>query len=272
MHIIDVGNRESVRNPILLAMEHNKNVNIADNCALIRRDGTEFAIEDSAAPIHDHRGHVTGAVMVFRDVSAARAIALKMAYLAQHDVLTGLPNRVLLNDRMTQAMASARRHDQQLALLFVDIDRFKHVNDSFGHSIGDQLLKAVAQRLLTCVRSTDTVCRFGGDEFVVLLSEISYPADGIVCADKIANELNMPYDIGEHRLHLTASIGISIYPNDGIDAETLLKNADSAMFRAKSNGRNNYQLFKPLDTLPTIDWQPRESDWRCATEQAEHKS
>src|SRR4029077_1383857 len=146
-------------------------------CVLIRRDGYESAIEDTAAPIHDRRGQVTGAVIVFHDVGVARAMSLKMSYLAQHDFLTELPNRMLLNDRLTQAIALAQRHHKSLAVLFLDVDHFKHINDSLGHAIGDELLKSIAQRLVTCVRSSDTVSRHGGDEFVVLLSEVAQPKD-----------------------------------------------------------------------------------------------
>ena len=131
--IIDATTREAVQNPMALAIRENKTVGLTPNCVLIRRDGVEAAIEDSAAPIHDRRGQVTGAVMVFHDVSTARALSLRMSYLAQHDSLTDLPNRVLLNDRLTQAMGLAHRHRQKLAVLFLDVDRFKHINDSLGH-------------------------------------------------------------------------------------------------------------------------------------------
>jgi PAS domain S-box-containing protein len=160
--VADATTRESVRNPMTLAILQNKTVGLASNCVLIRRDGTEAAIEDSAAPIHNRRGHVTGAVMVFRDVSVARALSLKMAHLAHHDSLTDLPNRVLLSDRLNQALSLAHRHQKKLALLFLDLDRFKSINDSLGHAIGDRLLQSVAERLLSCVRSSDTVSRQGG--------------------------------------------------------------------------------------------------------------
>ena len=175
--IIDATTREAVPNPMALAIRENKTVGLTPNCVLIRRDGVEAAIEDSAAPIHDRRGQVTGAVMVFHDVSTARALSLRMSYLAQHDSLTDLPNRVLLNDRLTEAIALAHRHRQKLAVLFLDVDRFKHINDSLGHDIGDRLLQSVAQRLLACVRSSDTVSRQGGDEFVILLSEVTHAQD-----------------------------------------------------------------------------------------------
>ena len=160
--IIDGATRKTSRNPMDLAVRLNKTVGLTSNCILIRRDGVESAIEDSAAPIHDRRGQVTGAVMVFHDVSAARAMSLQMSHLAAHDYLTDLPNRMLLNDRLTQAIASARRQRHQLAVVFLDVDRFKHINDSLGHAIGDKLLQSVASRLVDCVRRSDTVSRLGG--------------------------------------------------------------------------------------------------------------
>jgi diguanylate cyclase (GGDEF)-like protein len=167
-----------------------------------------------------------------------------MSYLAQHDFLTGLPNRMLLNDRLTQAIASAHRHRQSLAVLFLDVDRFKHINDSLGHAIGDQLLKSIARRLVACVRSSDTVSRQGGDEFVVLLSEVARAEDAALSADKILAAVSAPHRIDHQDLHVTVSVGIGVYPDDGTDAETLLKNADSALFRAKANGRGNHQFFE----------------------------
>jgi diguanylate cyclase (GGDEF)-like protein/PAS domain S-box-containing protein len=208
---------------------------------LTRRDGTEFAVEHSAAPIQDHRGDVIGAVMVFRDVSAARAITQKLAYAAHHDSLTGLPNRLLFESRLKQAMALARRHNCDVAVLFLDLDRFKPVNDTWGHAVGDRLLESVARLLQRCVRSTDTVSRFGGDEFVILLSEISHPADAVAIAEKILGALRIPHTIDEHSLPATASIGIGLCPHDGTDPQTLLRNADAAMFQAKRSGGNTYR-------------------------------
>jgi diguanylate cyclase (GGDEF)-like protein len=246
--IVDANTREPIQNPMAVAIRENKTLGLTPNCVLIRRDEVETEIEDSAAPIHDRRGKVTGAVMVFHDVSKARALSARMSYLAQHDGLTDLPNRILLNDRLTQAIALAERHRQKLAVLYLDVDRFKHINDSLGHTIGDHLLQSAAQRLLGCVRSSDTVSRQGGDEFVILLSEVRHPQDAVVSADKILVALSAPHHIEQHDLHLTASIGIVIYPDDGIDAKTLLTNADSAMYHAKETGRKNYQFFKPTST------------------------
>lgn len=267
--IIDASTREAVQNPMALAIREDKTVGLTPNCLLIRRDGIEAAIEDSAAPIHDRRGQVTGAVMVFHDVSKARAMSLRMSYLAQHDDLTDLPNRILLNDRLTQAMALARRHRRKLAVLFLDGDRFKHINDTLGHAIGDRLLQSVAQRLLACVRSSDTVSRQGGDEFVILLSEVTHARDAAVSADKILQALSTPHRIDQHDVHLTVSIGIVTYPDDGTDAETLLKNADFAMYDAKNNGRNNYQFFKPDMNVRAMERQSLESGLRDAIERQE---
>jgi diguanylate cyclase (GGDEF)-like protein/PAS domain S-box-containing protein len=269
LHVIDVGTREVARNPMILAIRENKAAGLTANCVLVRRDGVEAAIEDSAAPIHDRRGQVTGAVMVFHDVSMARAMSLKMAHLAQHDVLTDLPNRLLFSDRLAQAMTLARRHRKMLAVLFLDLDRFKYINDSLGHDIGDRLLKAVTQRLLSCVRSADTVSRQGGDEFVVLLSEIAHGQDADVCAEKMLSTLAMPYNIDQHVLHVTASIGIATYPDDGTDVDALLKHADFAMYRAKEGGRNSYQFFKPDMNTHVTDRQCLERGLRQAIERNE---
>ena len=245
LQIIDGESRKPALNPLAMAMLHNKTVGLSANCVLIRRDGYESAIEDTAAPIHDRRGQLTGAVIVFHDVSAARAMSLRMSYLAQHDFLTELPNRMLLNDRLAQAIASAHRHRIALAVLFLDVDHFKHINDSLGHAIGDQLLRSVAQRLVTCVRSSDTVSRQGGDEFVILLSEVTRSADAAFTAEKILVAMSRPYRIDAQELHVTVSVGIAVYPDDGADAETLLRNADLALFQAKAGGRSKHQFFEP---------------------------
>ncbi|MGZ5780317.1 MAG: putative bifunctional diguanylate cyclase/phosphodiesterase, partial [Burkholderiaceae bacterium] len=167
-----------------------------------------------------------------------------MTHLANHDFLTSLPNRMRLHDRITQSIASAKRHTEKLAVLFLDLDRFKIINDTLGHAIGDQLLQAVAQRLKSAIRSSDTVSRHGGDEFILVLSEVN---DQDTLADKVKKIheiITAPYPIAGHDLVIGATIGISIFPQDGEDADTLIRNADAAMYYAKENGRNKYQFFK----------------------------
>ncbi|HEX2585728.1 MAG TPA: EAL domain-containing protein [Steroidobacteraceae bacterium] len=243
LHIVDAITRSSVLSPMLSAIARNEIVRLTSNCLLIHRDGNEAAIEDSAAPIHNRHGNVTGAVMVFRDVSIARAYSSQMFYLARHDSLTGLPNRILFNDRLTQAVALASRQKQKLAVLFLDVDRLKQINDSFGHDMGDRLLQMVAQRLLSCVRSSDTVSRQGGDEFLILLPEVTQSHSAVVTAEKILTALRQPCRIDQHELYVSASIGIATYPEDGAEAETLIKRADFSMYHVKDNGRSNYQFF-----------------------------
>ena len=269
LRIVNGATREPAANPMALAIRENKIVALTPNCILIRRDGVESAIEDSAAPIHDRRGQVTGAVMVFHDVSVARAMILKMSYLAQHDSLTDLPNRVLLNDRLTEAIALSSRHERKLAVLFLDLDRFKHINDSLGHIVGDRLLQSVGRRLFTCVRSSDTVSRQGGDEFVVLLWEVKHAQDAAVAAEKILQALREPHLIDQHELHITGSIGIVTYPDDGTDAETLMKKADFAMYHAKETGRDSYQFFKSEMNVQAIERQSLEGSLRHAIERQE---
>ena len=268
-HIIDSTNPEHTLNPMTVAMQENKTVGLSASCILIRRDGVEFPIEDSAAPIHDRRGHVTGAVMVFHDVTEARAIAQRMAHLAHHDYLTDLPNRLSFDDRLAQAMAAARRHKEKLAVLFVDVDRFKHINDSLGHAIGDELLLSIAGRLVANVRGSDTVSRQGGDEFVILLSTIAHAEDAALIANKILTSLGMLHRVKENDLQITVSVGIGVYPADGTDAETLVRNADIAMLNAKDNGRNNYQFFTPDMNEHALERQSMESGLRYALEQRE---
>jgi diguanylate cyclase (GGDEF)-like protein/PAS domain S-box-containing protein len=267
--IIDGTNPEHAVNPMVVAMRKNKTVGLAAGCLLVRRDGFKSAIEDSAAPIHDRKGHVTGAVIVFRDVTQARAMSQRMSYLAHHDYLTGLPNRLLLNDRLSQAMVAARRRRQQLAVLFVDVDRFKHINDSLGHAIGDQLLLSVAGRLADSVRGSDTVSRQGGDEFVILLPTIAQAEDAALSANKILTALSMPHRVQDHDLQITGSIGIGVYPDDGADADTLVKNADIAMLIAKDSGRNNYRFFRPDMNEHALERQSLESGLRHALDRGE---
>lgn len=242
--IVDGQTRLIAENPAQTAIQEDRTVGLAADCVLIRRDGFESSIEDSSAPIHNREGQVTGAVIVFHDVSASLAVAQKMAHLARHDVLTGQPNRLLLEERLTQTIAQAQRHRRKVALLYLDLDHFKYINDSLGHAVGDQLLISVAERLQSCVRASDTVCRQGGDEFVILLTEIEQPQDAGQVAGKILAALAPSVVIGSHELHVSISIGISIYPSDGDSVNSIMRSADTAMYHAKSSGRNNYQFFR----------------------------
>lgn len=269
MRLVNGKTREPVANPIVKVLQHDECKLLATGTILIRRDGSESAIEDSAAPIHDSAGRLKGAVMVFHDMTAAQAMAEKMAHLAQHDALTNLPNRALLNDRINQAITLAERRGGHLALLFLDLDNFKHINDSLGHAVGDQLLQEVARRLSDCVRSSDTVSRLGGDEFVVLLSESQSADDAAHTAEKILSALAVPHATGEQQLHVTSSIGISTYPSDAEDGESLIKNADTAMYQAKEEGRNNYQFFRHDMNIRAIERQLIEAHLRTALENGE---
>jgi diguanylate cyclase (GGDEF)-like protein len=186
------------------------------------------------------------AVIVFRDVSAARALALQITHSAEHDFLTGgsPPNRVLFNDRVNQSLALAARNTKRVAVLFLDLDGFKHINDSLGHAIGDKLLQSIAKRLVDCVRASDTVSRQGGDEFVVLLSEVEHSEDAAISARRMLQSIAQAHPVDRHDLHVTTSIGVSVYPDDGLDAETLIKNADIALHQAKEQGRQGYPVFQ----------------------------
>ena len=242
--VLDGTSRERIVPQMEQAIQKGRTIILPPNCVLVRRDGQELHIEDSAAPIYDLSGEFAGMVVVFHDVSESRAITQKMSHLAEHDELTSLPNRALLNDRLEHGITLARRHGRQMAVLFIDLDHFKHINDSLGHLIGDQILKAVARRIALCIRNSDTVSRQGGDEFIVLLSEVNRAEDAESIAEKIRLAVMVPYTIDSHYLHLTASIGVSVYPDDGEDATALIQYADTAMYHAKGKGRNNSQFFK----------------------------
>jgi diguanylate cyclase (GGDEF)-like protein/PAS domain S-box-containing protein len=269
MQIISGTTGEPEPNPVEWVLKQNKPMALAAGTLLIQRNGNEIAIEDSIAPIHNWDGKLTGAVIVFHDITAAKAMALKMAYLAHHDFLTNLPNRVLLNDRINQSISLAKRRGTDLALLFLDLDNFKYVNDSLGHGIGDKLLQSVALSLSSCVRNSDTVSRIGGDEFVILVTQNQESQNATLTANKILKALAAPHLIDDQELHISTSIGISVYPSDGQDAETLIKNADTAMYHAKENGRNNYQFFKSEMNVRAVERQVIEAHLRLALERQE---
>jgi diguanylate cyclase (GGDEF)-like protein len=267
--ILDATTLETVGSPMQMAVSQDRTVHVAPNCILIRRGGYEIPIEGSASPIHDREGRVTGSVIVFSDVSAARTMALQMIHLAQHDFLTGLPNRMLLNDRVGQAIILAFRHMKKVAILFLDLDGFKHINDSLGHAIGDKLLQSITKRLSDCVRFSDTVSRQGGDEFVVLLSEMEHSEDAAITARRMLHVVAEVHSIDQHDLHVTTSIGVSVYPDDGLDAGTLIKNADTAMYQAMENGRQSYQFFRPAMNVRAVERQSIEESLRRALERQE---
>ncbi len=240
--IIDGASRHTAPNPAQRAIVEDDTVGLAIGCVLLRRDGTELGIEDSAAPIHDRDGAVTGAVIVFHDVARSQLMSEQMAHLARHDHLTGLANTMLLTERLEQVLCLARRHRKPAALLFIDLDRFKGLNDSYGHNFGDEILKVVARRLEACVRESDTVCRRGGDEFMILLTEIESRRDAAQVAEKVLAAVSAEHDVDGRAVRVTASIGISIYPNDGDDADTLMRSADAAMYHAKAFRQDGYSF------------------------------
>ncbi|HEX7634359.1 MAG TPA: diguanylate cyclase, partial [Noviherbaspirillum sp.] len=240
--IVDPVSRHPVDTALEATLHGNRITHIPSSSLLIRRDGTEAVVDDSCAPMHDRNGQVIGAVLAFHDVSAVRAMSLKMSYITQHDSLTDLPNRFLLNDRLRQAVVLAQRHGTRIALLFLDLDRFKHVNDTLSHAIGDRVLTEIAQRLKRCTHDTDTVSRHSGDEFIILLLEVADSIGIARMAAQVLKSITEPYFIDSHEIHISASIGISICPEDGEDADTLIRHAEAAMYQAKSQGRNNYQF------------------------------
>jgi diguanylate cyclase (GGDEF)-like protein/PAS domain S-box-containing protein len=269
LRIVDASTHEGIQDPMQRALLRNQIGYLPLNCVLVRRDGFEIPVEDSASPIHDINGLPTGAVIVLRDVSSGRAMAQLMAHAATHDNLSGLPNRILLNERIGHAIALARRHNHKVAVLYLDLDGFKHINDSLGHQIGDQVLQSVASRLLSCVRTPDTVSRQGGDEFLILLSEVDHPDGSANVAQRLLNSIAGAHFIGERDLHITASIGVSVYPDDGPDAEALIRSADTAMYQAKENGRHGFQFFTPEMNVRAVERQSIEEGLRHALDHGE---
>jgi diguanylate cyclase (GGDEF)-like protein len=261
------GPAEGGRVPVLLAEDAKMVLDMADtciNCVLFRRDGSELAVDCKVTLVRDQDENVTGKVVAFHDVSVARATSLEISHLAQHDPLTNLPNRVLFNDRLTQAISLAERQGKQLAVMFIDLDHFKKINDSLGHDTGDHILQSAASRLLACVRRSDTVSRLGGDEFVILLSQMENAADAAFSARKIIRAFAKPHIVDKRSLDVNVSIGLSTYPTDGLTAESLMNRADNAMYEAKQEGRNNYRFFRRELHARLAERQSLESDLRYA--------
>ena len=267
--VVDASTRVAVLNPMERAITESCTLQIPSNSMLIRRDGSEVHVENSASPIRDRDRQVIGAVTVLRDVGAARKMKEDMAHSAHHDFLTGLPNRILLNDRVDQAISQAKRHGHPVAVLFLDLDGFKHINDSLGHPTGDKLLQSIATRLVAEIRAPDTVSRQGGDEFIVLLPEVSRATEAAITARRMLEVVAEAHVVDQHDLRITASIGVSVYPDDGSDAETLIKNADTAMYQAKENGRHSYKFFTAAMNVRAVERQLIEEHLRRALERNE---
>jgi diguanylate cyclase (GGDEF)-like protein/PAS domain S-box-containing protein len=212
-----------------------------------RRDGSLFPLELSLSEIATARG-VSTFTAVVRDITERKSWEHRIYQLAYSDSLTGLPNRLLLRDRLDHAIAAAARNRTLVGVLFFDLDHFKVINDSYGHHVGDQLLREIADRMRGCVREIDTVCRLGGDEFVLVLPELHEPADAGSVARKLLSVLSRPYLVDERELSVTPTVGISIYPRDGADTDTLVRNADSAMYHAKESGKNDFRFYRQSDS------------------------
>jgi diguanylate cyclase (GGDEF)-like protein len=228
------------------------------------------AADDHATMLREANEHlVVAAIESQKLVDKVETAKMELAHLAHHDVLTDLPNRILLLDRLSQAIDLTHRQGKQLAVMFLDLDRFKYINDSLGHTIGDQLLQSTAHRLISCVRNSDTVSRQGGDEFVLLLPSIEHARDAALCAQKILTAFTLPHHIEQHNLYISVSIGVSIYPDDGLDAETLIKSADTAMYHAKESGRENFKFFKQEMNDRAVQRQSIEASLRLALEREE---
>ena len=213
-----------------------------DEARMQRKDGTSFPVDFRSTPIQQNK-RLVGGVVVFQDVTERQEAAELIRYMANHDPLTNLPNRNYFRRRLPQAISLASRYNRILCLLFIDLDRFKPINDQFGHGVGDIVLMQVAERLRSALRTSDSVCRLGGDEFVILLESTETLVGSTLVAQKVIDSLNEPIEAGDHVCFIGASIGISVFPNDCKDAETMLRHADIAMYEAKKKGRNCWQFF-----------------------------
>lgn len=241
--IVDEETSRPIKSPIVRCLKEGCVIGLENHTVLINRQGHTIAIEDSAAPIRDRNKAVIGGVLVFHDVSDKRNLMKELEHQAHHDALTGLPNRLHFNQDLNQALAKAKRTRGKLAVMFLDLDRFKLINDTMGHSLGDLLLNVVAERIRETLREGDTLARQGGDEFLVLLPEICHEQDVVAVSDRILEVFSQPLILDGNEVYMSTSIGISLYPVDGSDIETLVKQADTAMYYAKEQGRNNYQFF-----------------------------
>ncbi len=208
-----------------------------------RKDGEMYPAWENISVVRDEHGDISHYVAIFSDISTIKDAEAKMVHLAHHDALTGLPNRLLFAANLDQAMARAKRHTRKVGMFLLDLDRFKHINDTLGHAAGDQLLQVVAKRLQQCVRSEDTVARLGGDEFAIIVNDLTEAGNAAILASKIIQSIAEAVPLDSKEIHTSTSIGISIYPDDALAAEGLIKAADAAMYRAKGRGRNIYDFY-----------------------------
>ncbi len=229
-------------------------------------DGSFRWLRTKGDALLDLEGEPIKVLWVTEDVSQRKDMDARVRFLAHHDLLTGLPNRTLFQDRMQQALAAAKRMQSRVALLFIDLDRFKTVNDSFGHRAGDILLQTVAARLRGCVRETDTVCRHAGDEYLIVLSALREPTEAALVADKVLKIFDEIFVLESHEVQISASVGISIYPDDGQNMEDLIRNADAAMYQSKKSGRNRFEFFTPELNVPVAERLVLASQLRSAIE------
>ncbi|WP_026734203.1 diguanylate cyclase domain-containing protein [Fischerella sp. PCC 9605] len=244
LNLVDRDTGERIANLATQAMQAGVVLRLPDNCRLIAKNGTEIPIGDTVAPIRDCLGNITGAVVVFQDITQRKQTEAQLIRNAFYDGLTALPNRVLFLDRLKQALERCKRRvNSHFAVLFLDLDGFKEINDRFGHGMGDDLLIAIARRLESCLRSGDTVARFGGDEFAVLLEDIKDVGDAINIAKRIQETLGLPLHLNGVEIFTTASIGIALSCSGYDEPRTLLRDADTAMYRAKEQGKANYIVF-----------------------------
>lgn len=241
--LVHAVSKRSVESPVTQSIIENQKRSVDENCVLLRRQNTLVPVDVSATPIHDRLGGVVGSVLVAHDVTAARELSDRLARLALYDHLTGLPNRALFADRLDRAIGLAKRGGDSFSVLYIDLDNFKEVNDRLGHQAGDQLLQTAAERLVRCVRDSDTVSRQGGDEFLALLINCGDLNASVMCAQKIVDTLSAPYVIDRQDLRLSATVGIALYPFDATEARSLIRAADTAMYRAKCAGRGRYECF-----------------------------